>query len=72
MPHQNPLPNQTKNYQEKFNTSSSRLFFLNTSGFVEVEVGQEAVLNCRVKNLARQHTVSGVFGVYVFLFSITV
>ena len=47
-------------YDQRKNTDKSlRLVFLNTSSHVEVEEGDEAVMECRVKNMDSHHTVSG-------------
>ena len=47
----------TEQNKTSTNPKAARPAILNMSGFVVVDVGQEAVLECRLQNLAEQFTV---------------
>ena len=49
-----PKPNQTSTTKKML----ERSIFLNMTSFVEVEIGQEAVLECRVDNVVSKYLVS--------------
>ena len=57
-----PKPNQTSTTKKML----ERPIFLNMTSFVEVEIGQEAVLECRVDNLVSKYLVSMIEIIYWF------